>query len=59
VELDRDTLPDLAMSVNNLAIWLGEAGRRVEGLAAAQLAVQLRRELAELNRDATPTWPGR
>ncbi|MCY7340624.1 MAG: trypsin-like peptidase domain-containing protein [Pseudonocardia sp.] len=52
-EADRDAyLPDLAMSVNNLAIRLGEAGRRVEGLAAAQEAVDLRRELVELNRDA-------
>ena len=52
-EADRDAyLPDLATSVNNLAIRLGEAGRRAEGLAAAQEAVDLRRELVELNRDA-------
>ena len=52
-EADRDAyLPDLAMSVNNLAVRLGEAGRRAEGLAAAQEAVDLRRELVELNRDA-------
>lgn len=40
------------MSVNNLAVQLGEAGRRAEGLAAAREAVDLRRELAEGNRDA-------
>jgi hypothetical protein len=38
--------------VNNLAIRLGEAGRRGEGLAAAQEATTLYRELVELNRDA-------
>ncbi|MGH3855862.1 MAG: hypothetical protein ACRDR6_20720, partial [Pseudonocardiaceae bacterium] len=60
-ETDRDIhLPDLAMSVHNLAIRLAEAGRRAEGLAAAQEAVQLRRELVELNRDAyLPDWPCR
>ena len=52
-ETDRDAyLPALAGSVNNLAIRLGEVGRRAEGLAAATEAVDLRRELAELNRDA-------
>ena len=45
-------LPDLAASVNNLANRLAEAGRRAEGLAAAQEAVDLRRELAAGNRDA-------
>ncbi|MGQ0479493.1 MAG: tetratricopeptide repeat protein [Pseudonocardia sp.] len=45
-------LPALAGSVNNLAIRLAEAGRRGEGLAAAQEAVTLYRELAEGNRDA-------
>ena len=52
-EGNRDAyLPDLAVSVNNLAVRLAEAGRRAEGLAAAQEAVDLRRELAEGNRDA-------
>jgi hypothetical protein len=41
--------------VNTLTVRLGEAGRRAEGLAAAQEAVNLRRELAALN--ATPTCP--
>ncbi len=51
--LNRDAyLPDLAGSVNNLAVYLAEAGRRTEGLAAAQEAVDLRRELTALNRDA-------
>jgi hypothetical protein len=49
---DRDAyLPGLAMSVNNLATRLAEAGRRSEGLAAAQEAVEFNRELAGLNRD--------
>ncbi|MDQ2707308.1 MAG: hypothetical protein M3Z25_06585 [Actinomycetota bacterium] len=38
--------------MNNLAGDLADAGRRVEGLAATQEAVQLRRELVESNRDA-------
>ena len=47
------------MSVNNLAIRLAEAGRRAEGLTAAQEAVDLYRELAAGNRDAyLPTRPG-
>ena len=50
---NRDAyLPDLAASVNNLDVRLGEAGRRAEGLAAAQEAVDLHRELAAGNRDA-------
>jgi len=49
VGLNRDDyLPDLAGSVNNLAIRLAEAGRRSEGLAAAQEPVALRRELAQI-----------
>lgn len=35
------------MSVHNLAIHLGEAGRRAEGLTAAQEAVEIYRELAQ------------
>lgn len=47
VELNRDAyLPDLAMSVNTLAIRLAEAGRRAEALTAAQQAAELYRELA-------------
>jgi hypothetical protein len=50
---DRDAyLPDLAMSVTNLAIRLAEAGRRVEGLTAAQEAVEWYRELIAGNRAA-------
>ncbi|WTJ48396.1 tetratricopeptide repeat protein (plasmid) [Streptomyces atratus] len=37
------------MSLNNLALWLGEVGRREEGLAAIQEAVRIRRTLAETN----------
>jgi len=52
-ESNRDAyLPDLAMSVNNLALRLAGTGRWAEGLTAAQEAVQLYRELVELNRDA-------
>jgi len=38
--------PDLAVSLNNLSIRLGELGRREEGLAAIAEAVDIRRELA-------------
>ncbi|HSV66747.1 MAG TPA: tetratricopeptide repeat protein [Mycobacteriales bacterium] len=41
--------PDLAMSLNNLSIRLGELGRREEGLAAIQEAVEAYRRLAEAN----------
>jgi len=45
---NRDAhLPDLAMSVNNLAIDLAEAGRRAEGLAAAPEAATHYHELAQ------------
>jgi hypothetical protein len=44
---DGARLPDLAMSVNNLAVFLADAGRRAEGLAAAhEEAFDLYRELA-------------
>ena len=46
------TCPTWRCRCNNLAVDLGEAGRRAEGLAAAQEAVDLRRELVGLNRDA-------
>jgi hypothetical protein len=38
--------------VSNLSAGLAEAGRRAEGLAAAQEAVELRRELVALKGDA-------
>ena len=41
-----------AVTLHNLAVRLGEVGRRAEGLAAAQEAVDLRRELAAGHRDA-------
>jgi hypothetical protein len=44
-QVSRGPLPNLATSVNNLAVDLAEAGRRAEGLTAAQEAGQLRREL--------------
>jgi hypothetical protein len=44
-------LPDLAMSVHNLAIYLGEAGRRAEALTAAQEAADLYQELARVRPD--------
>jgi tetratricopeptide (TPR) repeat protein len=50
---NRDAyLPDLAASVNNLAIRLAEMGRRAEALTSAQEAADLYRELVALNRDA-------
>jgi len=53
VALNRDAYqPDLAVSVNNLANRLAEAGRWAEALATAQEAVDLCRELVALNRDA-------
>ncbi|MEV0188296.1 tetratricopeptide repeat protein, partial [Kitasatospora purpeofusca] len=45
-------LPDLASSLNNLSIRLGDAGRREEGLTAVQEAVRIRRTLAGANPDA-------
>ncbi|MGH3808438.1 MAG: tetratricopeptide repeat protein [Pseudonocardiaceae bacterium] len=45
-------LPDLAGSLNNLAIRLAEVGQRQAALAPAQQAVDIRRELAQANPDA-------
>ena len=45
-------LPDLAMSLNNLAIRLGELGQRQAALAPAQQAVETYRALAGANPDA-------
>jgi hypothetical protein len=44
-------LPDLAMSLNNLSIRLGALGRREQGLAAVEEAVEVYRRLAEQRRD--------
>jgi tetratricopeptide (TPR) repeat protein len=44
--------PDLAMSLNNLASFLSDLGRREEALAAAEEAVRLRRTLAASRPDA-------
>ncbi len=41
--------PALAMSLNNLSVRLAEAGRRAEGLAAVEEAVEVRRRLAAAN----------
>ncbi|WP_333732968.1 hypothetical protein [Streptomyces sp. IBSBF 3010] len=50
-EANPDTyLPDLAMSLTNLAVWLGGTGRREEGLVAAEEATRHYRTLAEANR---------
>ncbi|MDT0484642.1 tetratricopeptide repeat protein [Streptomyces doebereineriae] len=43
---DPQQRPDLAMSLNNLAIRLGHLGRQEEALEAITEAVQIRRELA-------------
>jgi hypothetical protein len=45
-------LPDLAMSLNNLANQLAEIGQRQAALAPAQEAAELYRALAEANPDA-------
>ncbi|MFC9118161.1 tetratricopeptide repeat protein, partial [Streptomyces sp. NPDC057092] len=45
-------LPDLAESLNHLAVRLSEVGRREEALTAIQEAVDIRRALAEANPDA-------
>ena len=45
-------LPDLAMSLNNLAMFLSEVGRRADALAPATEAVTIRRRLAEVAPDA-------
>ncbi|HEU0088690.1 MAG TPA: tetratricopeptide repeat protein, partial [Pseudonocardiaceae bacterium] len=45
-------LPDLAGSLNNLAIRLAEVGQRQAALAPAQQAVEIRRVLAQANPDA-------
>ena len=58
--LNRDAyLPDLATSLNNLAVRLGETSRRAEGLAAAQGAVDLYRELAEVAPEVYEDGPPR
>ena len=45
-------LPDLAMSLNNQSICLGDLGRREEALAAIEEAVAIRRQLAQARPDA-------
>ncbi|MFE5517389.1 tetratricopeptide repeat protein [Streptomyces virginiae] len=45
-------LPALASSLNNLAVCLGQVGRREEALTAIQEAIGLRRGMAEANADA-------
>jgi tetratricopeptide (TPR) repeat protein len=46
-------LPDLAGSLNNLSVRLGDLGRREEGLAAIQEAVDVYRTLATAHPDAS------
>ena len=51
--------PDLAASLNNLAIYLDNNGQRREALTTAQEAVTIRRNLAEHNPSAyTPDLAG-
>ncbi|MET8858353.1 tetratricopeptide repeat protein, partial [Streptomyces sp. NPDC004579] len=45
-------LPDLATSLNNLSVRLGELGRREDALTAIEEAVTVRRELAAARPDA-------
>jgi len=51
-EADIAAIATLAGRLNNLAVRLGELGRREEALAAARQAVDLRRELAARRPDA-------
>src|SRR5262249_22692337 len=44
-------LPELAASLNNLSVRLGELGRQEEGLAAIQEAVTIHRQLAAARPD--------
>ncbi|MFE7560187.1 tetratricopeptide repeat protein [Kitasatospora sp. NPDC057500] len=45
-------LPELAAALNNLSVRLGDVGRRAEGLAAIEEAVDHYRTLVEANPDA-------
>jgi len=45
-------MPDLARSLNNLAVALSDLGRREEALTTAEEAVRLRRALAAARPDA-------
>jgi hypothetical protein len=47
----REAVTAFTHGLDNLAVRLADASRHREGLAAAREAVQLRRELVELNRD--------
>jgi hypothetical protein len=42
-------LPDLAMALNNLGVFLSEVGRRQEALAPTEEALKIYRELAKTN----------
>ena len=44
-------LPNLAGSLNNISVDLGELGRGAEGLTAAEESVKIRRVLAERHPD--------
>ncbi len=51
-------LPDLASSLNNHAVRLGEVGQREEALEASVEAVTVYRDLAEARPMLScPTWP--
>ena len=52
IDRDPDTVGDLAGSLGNLAIRLGELDRRQDALAASQEAVTIYRELAAARPDA-------
>ncbi|MGW0853088.1 P-loop NTPase, partial [Streptomyces sp. NPDC002624] len=53
VKADPDTyLPQLAGSLNNLSIRLGDMGRQEEGLAAVEEAVRIHRTLVKADPDA-------
>jgi tetratricopeptide (TPR) repeat protein len=48
----QQRLPDLAASINNLALMLSDLGRREEALAQAEEAVSIYRQLAQQRPDA-------
>ena len=51
------SLPDLAASLNNLAIRLGDLDRREEALAAITQAIDIRRDLA-VRQSTVENWRG-
>ncbi|NHO85132.1 tetratricopeptide repeat protein [Micromonospora sp. CMU55-4] len=51
---DGEPTPDVALSLNNLSIWLSEAGRRAEALIAAHEATEIYRFCVTRDRRYRP-----